>query len=455
MRPQRVGTRPTLALLVVITAAFVVIRPMPATGQGAPPAPPSVAAAPSVPSWERDAAAADWATTPQDAERRLLRQYYMAALQQFVVGTFPATFGGMWIADDGQIHLAFTAAAHDSTTTTATAVSTAYPHFWPSDFVAETVDYTWTSVLAAYNAVQADWVAGARDLGLIAGGLDAQNNRVVIFAADGAAAAFFTSRYAPLSVEGTPLVQAEVQTVSAQPMHHDPDVQPDCHHRGECRNPMRGGIVLDGLDGGPCSTGFIATNQRGSDYVLTAGHCTAGGRMGYHDSLPVGGASAEGTHNLPFSPVDAARVLIDPPSGGDPLWLNEAVVYANYNTQRQRITTVRQASEAVEGIRICLAGRNVPGYESRCARIRFQFFFYVQDRDPTDNVPGVPKIAQFLVNNYPGTACEGGDSGGAGFAIYSAYGILSSGGFVPELGSVCIFSHIQFVQQVLEVRVKT
>jgi len=206
--------------------------------------------------------------------------------------------------------------------------------------------------------------------------VDPASNSVVVRATDRAAAESFAG-----DVGDTGAVRIEEVARAPRPMAD-----------------LVGGEALDAPDGSRCSIGFSATSGD-TDYVITAGHCTAiGGTWSGPDAIPVGPVA-----RTSYPGDDYGLIRVDSPSWtGSPLVANGG----------GRIS-VTGAGEAPVGASVCSAGAT-SGFI--CGTILA--------KDQTVNYGNGDVIFGLIRTDI---CSQFGDSGGPLVAGTQAQGVLSGG----------------------------
>lgn len=238
--------------------------------------------------------------------------------------------------------------------------------------------------------------------GLISTARDTENNAVLV----------------KVSNEVTPSQEAQIQaaaaaspvTVNIQPTGEGAFtvVNTACSNTN-CDGPMRGGVSIVGSDSDQtlCTAGFIARSlisQR--RYVLTAGHCFAGGastwsKLNFVPTYTEIGASAP----LPIDDVRGDMGLIDlqPPFSVSAL----NGVLQNRGSKRHSNYRIRRAAYLQQGSMLCRQG--VTTGKTICARSH-----YLRESTGITRAFGTMKICG-----------KKGDSGGPIFFGHTAYGITA------------------------------
>ena len=206
--------------------------------------------------------------------------------------------------------------------------------------------------------------------------VDPASNSVVVRATDRAAAESFTD-----DIGDTGAVRIEEVAEAPRPMAD-----------------LVGGEALDAQNGARCSIGFSATSGS-TDYVITAGHCTAiGGTWSGSDATPIGPVA-----RTSYPGDDYGLVRVDSPS-----WAVSPLVAGG----GERIS-VTGADEAPVGASVCSAG-STSGFI--CGT--------VQAKNQTVNYGNGEVIFGLTRTDI---CSQFGDSGGPLLAGTQAQGVLSGG----------------------------
>ena len=206
--------------------------------------------------------------------------------------------------------------------------------------------------------------------------VDPASNSVVVRATDRAAAESFTD-----DIGDTGAVRIEEVAEAPRPMAD-----------------LVGGEALDAQDGARCSIGF-STTSGGTDYVITAGHCTAiGGTWSGSDAAPIGPVA-----RTSYPGDDYGLVRVDSPS-----WAVSPLVASGGG----RIS-VTGADEAPVGASVCSAG-STSGFICGTVQAKNQTVNY-GNGDVIFGLTRTDICSQF------------GDSGGPLLAGTQAQGVLSGG----------------------------
>lgn len=333
-----------------------------------------------------------------------------------------AEFAGMWIDDSGtpQVRVVGDSAAIDASIARANV---------GASMVVRKVRFSEVALNEAIDRLRGEYVyladgtltLGGLDLGMVY--VDLSRNAVVIAALSGSPAEWtrLVERYGPeyLVERGTG------KTLPAA-----------CTGRGNCGAPMKAGLWMYFISGErACTTAFQAFAGT-SNYILTAGHCHANSNTRYH---PIGTKIGAQQAYAYTGRADAMSIYLSSASSvSNKLYLTPSNIIS--------ITRAEQIAGSVNaevvGQPVCVSKSSAPA--NPCG--------YLQH----NNVDlGGGLYMQRMASNF--WVC-GGDSGAPVFYGSKAVGIISQGsGNVEQCGqqgSNSFYSHIYFVQDVLNVALR-
>lgn len=133
---------------------------------------------------------------------------------------------------------------------------------------------------------------------------------------------------------------------------------PDCANRGDCRNPMKGGLRIDAGSGysGQCTSAFQAKKANGDRVLITAGHCLDdngdAGTAWLHDSNQFGVSQGNSIDLAANDEADIGWIKIDSSEDVAPA----DRVYGSSNTDIKNIHGVMPNSLQDVGDTVCRSG---------------------------------------------------------------------------------------------------
>lgn len=206
-----------------------------------------------------------------------------------------------------------------------------------------------------------------------------------------------------------------------------------------CDAPLRGGVGINANTS--CSAAFnVRSRTDGVRYLLTAGHCNAGGtwttRFANGETHVIGPR-----HNSYYNADgDAMIIRLNNPSGWNPKpWV--FVTGSDGTTRNEGYGIARDGSTTI-GMAVCMTGQRDG---TQCGE--------VIDND-TGGAGGVRHVAQ-----VDGGCIRGGDSGGAVYKSGTAYGIVHGGYFPGGNNNVCsitwLYQGVRGAMSKLNVRLVT
>lgn len=180
-----------------------------------------------------------------------------------------------------------------------------------------------------------------------------------------------------------------------------------------------GGEAILGSSGGRCSAGFITAASSGTQYVVTAGHCTNSSSTWRGDGQTIGNTAASS-----FPGNDYGAIRINNPSALQPVG---AVVNGG------GATDITGSSQVPVGATVCKSGSTTG---TTCGRVlRYNVTVrYAQG-----------SVGQMIETNV---CTQPGDSGGALFAGSQAQGVVS-GGSIAGCSASGFRSYFQPVREIL------
>ncbi len=248
-------------------------------------------------------------------------------------------FGGLWFdqKDGGTAHYSFTSdVAKHRNAILGMAPDSAEVHV-------TRVDYRMSELEAVKDEITRDMLKLINDgLPIAMVDANAEANRVIVYLTEPQEEAMtdLRARYGPTVITGRGAAG-----------------YPDCANRGDCRDPLRGGIRIFAADGGRCTAAFQAKKANGDRVMITAGHCLnehGGSGVSWTHSNNQFGVSQGNSLSGSSVVADIGWIKIDGNEDTDPA----DRFFRDSDHKNVAFGGLQPNSQQVEGDPVCRSGEN-------------------------------------------------------------------------------------------------
>lgn len=442
---KRFVPRRTLAIFLGVLAGLLIL-PLPALAAPVAESQPSGSEQVQLRLTEIESYKRDFGVSTEVAEENLAIQQRGAGIVELLKATQGDAYAGVWFDNQtGEFVLPLLPSADRAEVT-----ELLEDIGLGKSFRIQSARYRWAELEAAQKSVTAD-LRPVSSKGLVKTSIDPRRNAVVIHEAQdlaGSAAADLASAATEVAVP--------TEFRSSDVSRFTPEVRTCNTFKPRiCSMPLRGGVAMGTvthLGGGGytfnnlglCTTGFKAIgNVFGNRFMLTAGHCVAGGGLDWGSETPASTVYEIGTveeYNYGAS-GDWAKIKANGSEWDTSPWPSEVAHYWENQTY-----PISYEAWSYLGEYVCFSG-NKSG--TSCGNVK-----ELHEEGLYDEGSGTPLPP---LNEVPGVCNEGGDSGGPFFLFgaNTALGMLTAGDGTTCATNIAYYTEITAATTNLGVTVGT